>query len=340
MLYIICGDDNFRCHKTLQDIKTRLGNDDMAGMNTSLLDGRKLTLKELSDVCDAVPFMSSHRLVVVDGLLKRFQPGEKQARNGETEENGENGIKNQKDWKEFTEYVKQIPQTAVLVLFDADIDLKANNPMLKAVTPLATEVFYLNEIKGKELTSWIKEYVSSNKSKISSAAVTMLADYAGADLWLLSGELDKLITYCGENEIRDTDVKEITSFVREENIFSLVDSVLDGKVKEAQLMLHRMLNYGTAPQQIMAMIDRQLSIVLRVKELSRDLPPLEMKAKLGLSPKYPLDKTMKQARNFSIPRLRKAFHCLLDTDVAIKTGKYEENLALDLMIIDLCRNQS
>jgi DNA polymerase III delta subunit len=36
--------------------------------------------------------------------------------------------------------------------------------------------------------------------------------------------------------------------------------------------------------------------------------------------------------------LRKAFHCLLDTDVAIKTGKYEDDLALDIMVIELCKN--
>jgi DNA polymerase III delta subunit len=36
-------------------------------------------------------------------------------------------------------------------------------------------------------------------------------------------------------------------------------------------------------------------------------------------------------------RLRKSFHALLDTDVAIKTGKYEDDLALDLLVIEMCR---
>lgn len=338
MLYIICGDDNFRCHQTLQDIKASLGNDEMISINTSLLDGRKLTQKELSDVCGAVPFMSPNRLVIVEGLLKRFQSGDRQAKTNGSDENGENGAKGQKDWQVFAEYIKQIPETTVLILFDVDMDSKAYSPLLKALSPLAKEVFSLSELKGRELISWIRDYTVSNKRKITVSAVNILADYAGADLWLLSGELDKLMIYCGEREITEKDVKEVTSFVREENIFALVDAVLDGRVKEAQLMLHRMLNYGTAPQQIMGMIERQLSIILRVKELSRELPPMEVKAKLGLSPKYPLDKTIKQAKNFTIPRLRRAFHCLLDTDVAIKTGKYEDYLALDLMVIDLCRH--
>jgi DNA polymerase III subunit delta len=209
---------------------------------------------------------------------------------------------------------------------------------LKSLSLVADKVFQLNELKGRELATWIKDFAAANKYKISAAAVNLLADYVGGDLWLLAGELNKLMTYCGGREITDKDVRDITNFAREDSIFVLVDSILEGKIKDAQVMLHRMLTYGTAPQQILAMIERQLSIVLRVKELSHDIPLPEIKSRLGLHPRYPLDKTLKQARSFTIPRLRKAFHCLLETDVAIKTGKYEDDLALDLMVIELCKN--
>ena len=335
MFYIIQGDDNYRCHQTLADIKAGLGSADVVSVNTTVLDGRRLAARELSDVCNVVPFMSSHRLVIVEGLLKRFQPGEKQGRsNG----NGDNGEQTAKDWQGIADYIKTMPATTVLVLFETDLDPKAPNPLLRTLSPVADKVFQLTELKGKELATWIKEYASANKCKVTAAAVNLLADYIGGDLWLLAGELNKLMTYCGAREITDKDVREITSFAREDNIFVLVDCVLEGKIKEAQVMLHRMLTYGTAPQQILAMIERQLSIVLRVKELSHDVPQPEIKERLGLHPRYPLDKTLKQARTFTIPRLRKAFHCLLETDIAIKTGKYEDDLALDIMVIELCRN--
>jgi len=143
--------------------------------------------------------------------------------------------------------------------------------------------------------------------------------------------------YCEGREINDSDVREISSFAREESIFALVDSVIEGRIKDAQFMLHRMLKYGTAPQQILTMIDRQLAIILKVKELSNGNQQ-EIREKLGLHPRYPLEKTLRQARTFTIPRLRRAFHSLLDTDVAIKIGKYEDDLALDLLIIDLCKH--
>jgi DNA polymerase-3 subunit delta len=336
MFYIIYGDDNYRCHEALEDIRVGLGSPEMVSINTTALDGRKLTTRELSDVCSVVPFMSPTRLVIVDGLLKRFQAGEKASRsNGNGDENGNSPLK---DWQNITAYIKTMPQTTTLVLFEADLDAKASNPLLKTLSPAADKVLQLNEIKGKELTGWIRAYTANNGGKMSATATNLLADYIGGDLWSLTGEINKLITFCIGREITENDVKEVSSFAREENIFALVDSVLEGRTKEAQHMLHRMLRYGTAPQQILAMIERQLAIVLRVKDMGQDLPMQEIKERLGLHPRYPIDKTLKQARTFTIARLRKCFHCLLDTDVAIKTGRYEDDLALDLMVIELCKH--
>ena len=339
MFYIIYGDDNYRCHEALTEIKSSLGSPEIVSINTTMLDGRRLTVRELSDVCNVVPFMSPVRLVIVDGLLKRFQAGEKQPRsNGNGNGNGEEDGQPLKEWQSMAAYIKTMPPTTTLVLFESDLDAKAGNPLLRALTPIADKSFQLTEIKGKELTGWIKAYAVKNGARMSATAVSLLADYIGGDLWLLTGEINKLITYCSGREIGENDVREITSFAREENMFALVDSVLEGRIKEAQHMLHRMLKYGTAPQQILAMIERQLTIIMRVKDIGSEVPMQEIKERLGLHPRYPLDKTLKQARTFNISRLRKAFHCLLDTDVAIKTGKYGDDLALDLMVIELCRH--
>jgi DNA polymerase-3 subunit delta len=334
MFYIICGDDSYRCQQALNEIKAGLGSPDMVSVNTTVLDGRKLTTRALTDVCSVVPFMATSRLVIVEGLLRRFQPGDRQSRSNGG--GGEEASQSLKEWQNIPEFLKLMPQTTVLLLFDAELESKAVNQLFKSLAPAADRVFQLNEIKGKELAAWIRDYTVKSGGKISGGAVSLLADYMGGDLWSLTGELNKLMTYCEGREISDSDVREISSFAREESIFVLVDAVLEGRIKDAQLMLHRMLKYGTAPQQILTMIDRQLSIILRVKELSQGTQQ-EIRENLGLHPRYPLEKTLRQARAFSVPRLRKAFHALLDTDVAIKTGKYEDDLALDLLIIEMCK---
>lgn len=336
MLYIICGNDNYRCHQSLNEIKAGLGSQDIVSVNTTLLDGRKLAMRALCDVCNIVPFMAPKRLVIVEGLLKRFGSGDRQLRSNNG--GGDEGGQSLNEWQGITEYIGKMPATTVLVFFEPDLDPKGYNSLLKSLTPLADKVLQFSEMKGRELSLWIKDYSAKSGTSISGAAIALLADYIGGDLWSLTSELNKLSTYCQGREITDGDVREISSYAREENIFALVDAVLEGRIKEAQVMLHRMLLYGIAPQQILAMIEKQLSIIVRVKELSQGLPQTEIKERLGLHPKYPLDKTLRQARTFTISRLRKAFHALLDTDVAIKTGKYEDDLALDLLVIELCKN--
>ncbi|MDD5312353.1 MAG: DNA polymerase III subunit delta [Dehalococcoidia bacterium] len=336
MFYIIAGDDNFSCYKALQDIKKGLGDGDMLAVNTTVLDGRKLALKDLTEVCDAVPFMLPNRLVIVEGLLKRFQSGDKQNRAGEDTANDNNNP--HKDWQDLASYIKRMTPTTVLVLFDPDLDSKGHNAFFKNLTPLADKVFQLNELKGKELQAWVRGYATERGGKMANSAIALLIEYMGGDLWALSGEIDKLATFCGDREITENDVREISIVSREENIFALVDSVLEGKVKDAQLMLHRMLKYGAAPQQILAMIERQLAVILRVKDMSHNTPLPQIKEKLGLHPRYPIEKTLRQAKSYSISRIRKAFHYLLEIDIAIKTGKYEDELALNLLVTELCRS--
>ncbi len=201
MFYIIYGDDSYRCHEALNEIKAGLGSPDMVSVNTTVLDGRKLTTRALTDVCSVVPFMASSRLVIMEGLLRRFQPGDRQARsNG----GGEEASQALKEWQNISEFIKVMPQTTVLVLFDSDLDSKAVNQLFKSLAPAADRVFQLNEIKGKELAAWIRDYTVKSGSKISAGAVSLLADYMGGDLWSLTGELNKLMTYCEGREISDS----------------------------------------------------------------------------------------------------------------------------------------
>jgi DNA polymerase III delta subunit len=73
MFYILYGQDDFSLNQAVEKIKADLGDREMVATNTTSLEGQRLTLSELRNKCDAVPFLSSHRLVIVDGLLGRFE---------------------------------------------------------------------------------------------------------------------------------------------------------------------------------------------------------------------------------------------------------------------------
>ena len=70
--YLFHGTDEFTRAETLASFKRRLGPPDTVDLNTTLLDGGRLTLAELRHDCDAIPFMAEKRLVIVRGLLTRL----------------------------------------------------------------------------------------------------------------------------------------------------------------------------------------------------------------------------------------------------------------------------
>ena len=48
---------------------------------------------------------------------------------------------------------------------------------------------------------------------------------------------------------------------------------------------------------------------------------------------------MRQAMNFSMEQLETIYRRLLETDVAIKTGRMDEVLALDMLVVGLSRER-
>jgi DNA polymerase-3 subunit delta len=74
LLHILIGEDDFSIHQALDTIKKSLGDPASLMPNTMVLEGDKVTPEQLRAACETVPFLADKRLVVVDGLLERFEP--------------------------------------------------------------------------------------------------------------------------------------------------------------------------------------------------------------------------------------------------------------------------
>ena len=172
------GEDDFSLYRAVKDIKAGLGDAEMLATNTTSLEGQHLTLSELRNKCDAAPFLSSHRLVIVDGLLGRFEVKQGRPRSGKTKSGDGLG-----EWEGLSSYIKQMPQTTVLVLIDEEIE--KSNPLLKELAPLA-EVKIFPLLRGRDLKVWIQKRVKEEGGAITPQAVDLLAELVGGDLWAMS----------------------------------------------------------------------------------------------------------------------------------------------------------
>jgi DNA polymerase-3 subunit delta len=303
----------------------------MVATNTTNLEGQHLTLSELRNKCGAAPFLSSHRLVIVDGLLGRFEVKQSKPRSGKGKSG--NGLG---EWEGLASYIKQMSETTVLVLVDGEV--KGQNPLLKKLSPLA-EVRTFPLLRGRDLKAWIRQRVKGEGGDITPQAVNLLAELIGGDLWAMNGEIQKLLLYSPERPIGEDDVRQLVSHVQEANIFALVDAVAEGRTELAQRILHRLYDEDVAPTYILTMITRQFRLIAQAQDLEKGLSRLQIQDRLGLKSSYSLDKTLSQAKLYDFEGVKRAYDKLLETDLAIKTGKYSDKLALELLVTELaCLN--
>ena len=331
MFYILYGQDDFSLSQALEKIKADLGDRETVATNTTNLDGQRLTLGELRNKCDTAPFLSSRRLVIVEGLLGRFEIKQSRTRTGKGKSG--NGLG---EWEGLDSYIQQMPDTTVLVLVDGEV--KNNNSLLKKLSPLA-EVRTFALLRGKDLKAWMRQRVKQEGGDISPQAVNLLAELIGGDLWAMDGEIQKLSLYSQERPISEDDVRKLVTCIQEANIFALVDAVAEGRAELAQRILHRLYDEGVAPTHILVMITRQFRLIAQARELEKGLSRLQIQDRLGLKQSYIVDKTLDQAKLYDFEGVKRAYDELLATDLAIKTGKYSDKLALELLVTELvCPN--
>jgi DNA polymerase-3 subunit delta len=328
MFYLLHGEDEFAHSETLNDFKTRMGDPQFVALNTTVLDGRKVTLDELKHTCDSVPFMSDRRLVIVEGLLTRL-----------TSKGKQRPATWQKEYLEkLTQYLRHLPETTRLVFVENEPIDKRNPVHRLAAREKHGHIQRSDPPKRQALTDWIKKRAGMKGGEISSAAADTLAAFVGSDLRLLDQEIEKLVVYAnGARAITEDDVRSLVSYVREASIFDMVDALGRRDGQRASRLLHQLLDEREHPLALLGMIVRQFRIMIQLKELSeRGLTQKEMAARLKLHP-FVVKKTTGQAMNFSMEQLETIYQKLLETDVSIKTGRVDDVLALDMLVVGLSR---
>ncbi len=328
MFIIVYGEDNFTARESLKQIRSEYGGAEMGEANTVWFEGSKVTPDELVAACNTISFLTPKRMVIVEGLLGRFETKVKK---------GKVKVKSPelKQW-EFLAGLAMPPST-VLVLVDGK--LSGGNPLLKKLAPVA-EVRECSplDIKGRELPDWIRSRVKANGSEITEKAQGILIELIGNDLWILSNEIDKLCLYAAGRRIEEADVNLLVSNAREANIFQLVDAIVQRNQRAASRMLHQHLSEGAAPAYLLYVITGEFRLLIQAKELSsRRMPIKDIAGKIGEYREWKVEKMLRQSQGYSVPRLERTYRRLLETDLAIKTGSMEGETALDLLVADLCQ---
>jgi len=331
VLYILAGRDEYSLREALRELEAGIGDQSLLSVNTTTLEGQQLTLNQLKTVGETVPFMGESRLVIIQGLLERFEPkrktgGRKKAKAGNNQA---------EDYQALADYLTRLPDSTTVVLVDSDAG--SNNPLLKKLTGKA-EVRWFPLLRDSQLRQWIQRRVKAEGGTVSPQAVEMLARLVGGNLWIMASEINKLVVFTSGRRIEEADVRAIASYAQEASVFVMVDAILESKARAAEQLLQQLLLEGSTPAHLLAMLSRQVHMIVIARELSRQRQSRgEIQKRLGLSSGFALVKVLEQAGKYPLGRLREVYHKLLDTDLAIKTGKYDGELALNILVAELCQ---
>ncbi len=332
MLYLLTGQDDFSLNESLEKLKKDIVDPALAGANTTVLEGQQITMDQLRPIVETLPFMAEKRLVIIKGLLERFEPKRKSGR----QRKAKKGTEQKDSSKSLGAYLGQIPDRTVLVLIDREI--KGSNPLLKELTgKVKVKSFPL--LKGDKLRQWIEKRVVAESGSISPQAAGLLLKLVGSNLWIMSSEINKLTLFASGRRIEEEDVNSLVSYAQQANVFVMVDAILESKAGVAEQMLQWLLQRGATSAYILAMLSRQVQLIVRTRGMrSQKKSNMEIQNKLGITADFAFRKIMEQADNYPLPRMRKVYAQLLEVDLAIKTGKYDGELALNILIASLCQS--
>ncbi len=325
MIHLLYGEDTLSLEETLAVLRDTGVPDDLRDVNTNAVDGAAATLHDLEAAWSAPPFLADKRVVVVRGLLARFES--RRSRAGRPARSAD-----ARAWDALADRIADVPPTTELIFVEAAVS--RNNPILKAIRSHAkVHTFPLPSLRA--MAQWTRERAAKLGAPIQPQAAAALADTIGNDTRVVDMELQKLALYRAGEPIRKQDVDTLVSYAREASIFAAVDAALEGRIGVALRQAHSLLDAGRPSVYVLMMIARQVRFLIIAKDLrSRGLPQPEIGKRMRLSG-YPLTKTLQQERRFTAERLAAIHRSLLETDLAIKTGAADEDTALDALIVSL-----
>ncbi len=330
MIHLLYGEDGLSLEEALAALKKDAGPDELQDINITTLEGASVSFDEFAATCSTVPFLADKRVVIIRGLLSKFEArgfgaGRSQARAQQGE--GRLGL-----WDSMKEYLPTVPDTSDIIFVDGRVT--ARNPLLSHIKPHAkVQTFPLPSVR--DVPVWIKGHAAKLGVSIEPRAIATLAVTIGSDTRVLDSELRKLALYRTGETIMQEDVNELVSYAREASIFAAVDAVLEGQAGPALRMIQQITTAGQPAVYVITMVARQVRLLLLAKDLkAQRVSPLEVGSRMKLSG-YPLTKTLEQEAHFTMERLKLIHKKLLEADLAIKTGLAEEQMALDMLIVEI-----
>ena len=305
-VYLICGEEEFLKKSYKNQMKHAITGEDT--MNFHYFEGKGLELKEIISLADTMPFFGERRLILIE----------------------DSGLFKGSGAEPLVEYLSQMPGTTCMIFVESEVDKRSR--LYKKVKELGY-VAEMGRQDARQLAVWAGGILEKEGKKITARTMELFLSKTGDDMENIRMELEKLISYTlGREVITDEDVEEICTVRVTNKVFDMVAAIVTRNTRKAMDLYEDLLTLREPPMRILFLIARQFNQILQVKELmEQGMEKNGIASKLKMQP-FVVGKTMPQARGFTREQILSYVNLCVDTEEAVKTGRLDERLAVELLI--------
>ena len=305
--YLLYGEEAYLKQQYKHNLVKAL-NPDGDTMNFSHYEGKGVDVKQLIDLCETMPFFADRRVILLEdtGFFKNKS-------------------------EELADYMKELPDYLCMVFVESEVDKR--NRMYKAVKACGTIAEFARQDE-KTLMRWAAGILGKAGKKITQRDMELLLTKTGTDMGNLRMELEKLICYTeGRDVVTAEDIEEICTTQTTNRIFDMVRAVTEKNQKRALDLYYDLLTLKEPPMRILFLLAKQYRQLLQVKQFAEaGLAQPEMASKLGV-PSFAVRNIASCARAYTISELEQAVKDFVDAEESVKTGRLEDKLSVELLII-------
>lgn len=360
-IHLYFGDDDFTVAENVR--KEKDGFEKKYGsINTHEIDWNNQNLSKdeklgkLQNGLMSGSLFSSEKLLIIKNSLfsSSLKAKNSSASREETQEaaSGDNQESNDEKEKIILKYLAN-PQKEIKIFFieeSLDKRKKIYKELLRLGKSGVAEIKEFSMPADFKFESWIKNRIEKFGGKIGKDALGALIislgkglaqkDRSGKisqsyNLWEANNEIEKLVNYREGKQIEKEDVELLVKSKVDMNIFSLIDSISSKDKNKAALLLNKQIEEGLNENYILTMFVYQFRNLIKIKSLlDQGFANPQIAARTKMHP-FVVQKTAWQCQKFEMENLKKIYQKLFDADLAIKTGKMNARLVLDLLVVSV-----
>ena len=231
-------------------------------------------------------------------------------------------------------YLERPSATGVLVLDATKVDGRTRLPgQVRSVGMLVD----CPSMYDDALPRWVSAEVKRHGRSITASAISLLTDEVGNNLFALSTEIEKLMTYVGDRRsIEAIDVTQLTGHTRNWIVWALTDALGCRDARTALRILEDLVREGSAPEQLVGTLNWRITRLWQGRCIvdgggtGRDVA-----SQLHVGGKF-LGALMEQIDRFTQADLARISRLLLDADIALKSTGLPSKMVLERFLVEAC----